>query len=349
MSKAIALNEEQKKLVEENLKLVPYFLKGLYIMPSEYDEMLSAGNFGLIKAAMTYEPSRDNKFATYAQICIKNEFYMVTRKVQKKSKEVSFENLLSGKKEKSEDLSLGDIILVDSVDITKGIEERESIEKILETILNMDTLRYVDKEIVLYSLGGINHKEIGKRVSYTQSYISRIIKKSLKKIGEHINQELKYDKVIKAKISPMKYEISITLKNEEDCKLMYRLLMEKVTNTEDIPDYIVSYRGDLLTVCVSADIESLITIAEILQKAEPYICKKGEKIYSCEDKKDNKKKKQNMEIYRFMQSRGTFTIKEIANQFPDREYNQIVAFMQYMMRHDFIKRIKHGKYKVNKQ
>ena len=77
------LNDEQRKLVEENLRIVPFMLKKMLFPASEYQEMLAVGNLGLVKAAMTYKTSTGNKFSTYATICIRNEINMAMRNIKK--------------------------------------------------------------------------------------------------------------------------------------------------------------------------------------------------------------------------------------------------------------------------
>lgn len=88
MSKTYVLNDKQRKIVEKNLKVVPYFLRRLPCKNTEYEDLLSVGNIGLIKAAATYDASANNTFGTYAKKCIENEFYWQSEKLkigQKKS------------------------------------------------------------------------------------------------------------------------------------------------------------------------------------------------------------------------------------------------------------------------
>ena len=97
MSKTYVLNDKQRKLVEKNLKIVPYFLRRLPCKNTEYEDLLSVGNIGLIKATATYDASANNTFGTYAKKCIENEFYMAKRKTKNRSKEISLESIVTCK------------------------------------------------------------------------------------------------------------------------------------------------------------------------------------------------------------------------------------------------------------
>ena len=160
MSKTYVLNDKQRKLVEKNLKIVPYFLRRLPCKNTEYEDLLSVGNIGLIKATATYDASANNTFGTYAKKCIENEFYMAKRKTKNRSKEISLESIVTCKEEGDDKISLKDIVLVDPTDITKGIEERDSLERTLELLLNMSSLKLKEKQVVFYRLGGMKQSEI---------------------------------------------------------------------------------------------------------------------------------------------------------------------------------------------
>ena len=161
MSKTYVLDDKQRQLVEKNLKIVPYFLRRLPCKNTEYEDLLSVGNIGLIKATATYDASANNTFGTYAKKCIENEFYMAKRKTKNRSKEISLESIVTCKEEGDDKISLKDIVLVDPTDITKGIEERDSLERTLELLLNMSSLKLKEKQVVFYRLGGMKQTEIG--------------------------------------------------------------------------------------------------------------------------------------------------------------------------------------------
>ena len=339
MSKTYVLNDKQRKLVEKNLKIVPYFLRRLPCKNTEYEDLLSVGNIGLIKATATYDASANNTFGTYAKKCIENEFYMAKRKTKNRSKEISLESIVTCKEEGDDKISLKDIVLVDPTDITKGIEERDSLERTLELLLNMSSLKLKEKQVVFYRLGGMKQSEIGEKVDLSQG---RVIKNAFSKVRNFINQNPDYTKEIRVRVTPTKYYLNIMLEDEAKCKLAYQILTEQRTYTDNIPDYMVSIGGSSITVSTYAEEEAYITIADILPKIEPYKQKKTKRrdVY--------KEDKTNAKVYEFMMSKDVFVVKEVTAKFANIRYVDVFAFLRYEVRHGAITRIGRGKYRVNK-
>lgn len=340
MSKTYVLNDKQRKLVEKNLKIVPYFLRRLPCKNTEYEDLLSVGNIGLIKATATYDASANNTFGTYAKKCIENEFYMAKRKTKNRSKEISLESIVTCKDD--DEISLKDIVLVDPTDITKGIEERDSLERTLELLLNMSSLKLKEKQVVFYRLGGMKQSEIGEKVDLSQGSISRVIKNAFSKVRNFINQNPDYTKEIRVRVTPTKYYLNIMLEDEAKCKLAYQILTEQRTYTDNIPDYMVSIGGSSITVSTYAEEEAYITIADILPKIEPYKQKKTKRrdVY--------KEDKTNAKVYEFMMSKDVFVVKEVTAKFANIRYVDVFAFLRYEVRHGAMTRIGRGKYRVNK-
>ena len=81
--------EEQEKIILENQKLVYYLVKKFNVVPDNYEDFVSVGTIGLIKAVATFDASKDIKFATYAARCIENEILMYLRRNSKIKAEVS--------------------------------------------------------------------------------------------------------------------------------------------------------------------------------------------------------------------------------------------------------------------
>lgn len=107
---------------------------------------------------------------------------MAKRKTKNRSKEISLESIVTCKEEGDDKISLKDIVLVDPTDITKGIEERDSLERTLELLLNMSSLKLKEKQVVFYRLGGMKQIEIGEKVDLSQGSISRVIKMPLARL-----------------------------------------------------------------------------------------------------------------------------------------------------------------------
>ena len=176
-------NNAKEKLIEHNLRLVVFLAKKYENTNIDLEDLVSIGTIGLIKGVNTYRLDKNIKLATYASRCIDNEILMFLRKNKKRRGEISFEDSLSYDGEGNE-LHLEDILGTEKDIVTKGIEE-EHDKKILYQEINK--LKKRDKEIMILRYGLFNTKEMTQKdvadlMGISQSYISRIEKKVIKKI-----------------------------------------------------------------------------------------------------------------------------------------------------------------------
>lgn len=170
-------------LIEHNLRLVVFLAKKYENTKIDLEDLVSIGTIGLIKGVNTYKLDKNIKLATYASRCIDNEILMFLRKNKKRRGEISFEDSLSYDSEGNE-LHLEDILGTEKDIVTKGIEE-EHDKKVLYQEINK--LKKRDKQIMILRYGLFNTKEMTQKdvadlMGISQSYISRIEKKVIKKI-----------------------------------------------------------------------------------------------------------------------------------------------------------------------
>lgn len=170
-------------LIEHNLRLVVFLAKKYENTKVDLEDLVSIGTIGLIKGVNTYKLDKNIKLATYASRCIDNEILMFLRKNKKRRGEISFEDSLSYDSEGNE-LHLEDILGTEKDIVTKGIEE-EHDKKVLYQEINK--LKKRDKQIMILRYGLFNTKEMTQKdvadlMGISQSYISRIEKKVIKKI-----------------------------------------------------------------------------------------------------------------------------------------------------------------------
>ncbi len=171
------------KLIEHNLRLVVFLAKKYENTGVDLEDLVSIGTIGLIKAINTYSMDKQIKLATYASRCIDNEILMYLRKNKKVRTEISLEDSLSYDAEGNE-LHLEDIIGTDKDIITKNIEEDNDKKLMMEEI---EKLNKRDKEIMTMRYGLLGQeektqKEVAELLGISQSYISRIEKKVIKRL-----------------------------------------------------------------------------------------------------------------------------------------------------------------------
>ena len=171
------------KLIEHNLRLVVFLSKKYENTGVDLEDLVSIGSIGLIKGVNTYKLDKNIKLATYASRCIDNEILMFLRKNKRKRKEISLEDSLTYDQDGNE-LHLEDIIGTESDIVTKGLEE-ESNKLILKN--EISKLSFRDKEVMTLRYGLDNNKEytqkeVADKLGISQSYISRIEKKVIKRL-----------------------------------------------------------------------------------------------------------------------------------------------------------------------
>lgn len=181
--------EEEAKsiLIEHNLRLVVYIARKFDNTGVGVEDLISIGTIGLIKAINTFNPVKNIKLATYASRCIDNEILMYLRKTKRRKSEISFEDSLSYDSDGNE-LHLEDVLGTDKDIVTKDLDD-ELDRYLVRTEINKLSPR--DKEIIefRYGLNGkkeLTQKEVAKMLGISQSYISRIEKKVIKRLGSVI-------------------------------------------------------------------------------------------------------------------------------------------------------------------
>ena len=170
-------------LIEHNLRLVVFLAKKYENTKVDLEDLVSIGTIGLIKGINTFSMNKNIKLATYASRCIDNEILMFLRKNKRVRGEVSFEESLSYDADGNE-LHLEDVLGTDADIVTKGLEEDDN-KKIM--MAEIEKLNVRDKEIMILRYGLKGHKELTQKqvadlLGISQSYISRIEKKVIKRI-----------------------------------------------------------------------------------------------------------------------------------------------------------------------
>lgn len=175
--------DARNKLIEHNLRLVVYLSKKYDNTMYDLEDLVSIGTIGLIKGVKTYKLDKNIKLATYASRCIDNEILMFLRKNKRRKVEISFEDSINFDGDGNE-LHLEDVLGTESDIVEKEYEDVVD-KQILER--EIDKLPPRDREILTLRYGLNNseeytQKEVADMLGISQSYISRIEKKAIKKL-----------------------------------------------------------------------------------------------------------------------------------------------------------------------
>lgn len=181
--------EARSTLIEHNLRLVVYIAQKFDNTGVGVEDLISIGTIGLIKAINTFNPEKKIKLATYASRCIENEILMYLRRNNKTKMEVSIDEPLNVDWDGNE-LLLSDILGTDEDVIYHGIEQE--VEK---NLLGKAISKLSEREQTIVKLRfGINmpdgkektQKEVADLLGISQSYISRLEKRIMKRLRKEI-------------------------------------------------------------------------------------------------------------------------------------------------------------------
>lgn len=176
-------------LIERNLRLVVYIARKFENTGIGVEDLISIGTIGLIKAVNTFNPTKNIKLATYASRCIENEILMYLRRNGKIKSEISFDEPLNVDWDGNE-LLLSDILGTEYDLVYKYIED-EVDKELLK--LAMDKLTHREKSIMELRFGlkdGVEktQKEVADMLGISQSYISRLEKRIVKRLQKEISR-----------------------------------------------------------------------------------------------------------------------------------------------------------------
>ncbi len=261
------MSEFETRLVMENIKLVPYLAGRKLGIPYDspyYNDVLEAGLVGLNQAARFFKPELKISFTTYASKCIVNEMLMFLRQVKRYKREVSFNEPIYEQDHELNVLTRGDVI-ADKRDFYGEIESKDQLINTINAILNMSTM---SKLVLLYKMGNITQKQIGKQLRKSQSYISRLQKDSGKQLAEqlqngitdmvHTDTAWSFE-IIKDKF----YRFIYKTKDEEDYRKAW-----KVFDSVRIECSIDFEKYNYVAIQFFIDDDAFAVIAEIIRKME---------------------------------------------------------------------------------
>lgn len=182
---AIDDTEVKSILIERNLRLVVYIAKKFDNTGVGVEDLISIGTIGLIKAINTFKMDKKIKLATYASRCIENEILMYLRRSAKTKMEVSIDEPLNVDWDGNE-LLLSDILGTEEDLIYRDLEEevdKELLKKAMD-ILSEREKRIIDLRFGLNNEKGeeLTQKEVADLLGISQSYISRLEKKIMKRL-----------------------------------------------------------------------------------------------------------------------------------------------------------------------
>lgn len=184
-------SEASRILIEHNLRLVVYIAKKFENTGIMLEDLTSIGTIGLIKAINTYRPDKNIKLATYASRCIENEILMFIRKSSNRRIEISIDEPLNTDWDGNE-LLLSDVLGTEDDTVYRNLEKIED-SKIISNAISKLSNREQTIIKLRFGIGGgeeLTQKEVADLLGISQSYISRLEKKIIRRLKKEIETKI---------------------------------------------------------------------------------------------------------------------------------------------------------------
>lgn len=255
----LRLEEEQSQIVNDNIGLVKYIANKFSIHNhsiDDYDDLVSIGTIGLIKAVLAYDKSKKIKFSTFAVTCIANEIKKHFRKENRNVNNLYLEDEIQFK---DSIIKIEDMIEDKKADfIEKILSEQQEVE-IINIILNCFSVR--STIILLYRISGLEQEEIARTIGVSQGYVAKILKKEKSIIHKIFEGNIRYDKKIEiVKKNDMYYLIlpSISTNN-------LNILLDGIDKeTKNIQYFEIILDKDKIIIKMLAEVEYFFILAKII-------------------------------------------------------------------------------------
>lgn len=266
---SMKLSREKEHLVLNNQKLVHYLVQKMGVTPksSEYEDIVSIGMLGLVKAAITFDPSKKYAFSSYASRCINNEIFMHYRKANKYAYDISIDEPI-GNDGKGNEITLGETIEHSESNFVERIVNKEAFISGMSIILNCLTGR--SRLVMLYRIGNVIQQEIAEKFNISRSYVARYESKAQEKIRKIFNAKNNYKEVFSMALVGDEYRISFSSKDISKFNQIFATLLQNLTSTENLPDFRVNCKKERIVIQIPAYPESFSFIAQIIQEIDDF-------------------------------------------------------------------------------
>jgi RNA polymerase sporulation-specific sigma factor len=181
-------NDAKNILIERNLRLVAHIVKKYNNHIKDSEDLISIGTIGLIKAITTFKPDKGTRLATYAARCIDNEILMHIRSSKKYTGDVYLQDTIGMDREGNE-VRIEDKLADDKDPVDEQVDLKMQIRRLYGAIRS--ALHDREKHVIQLRYGMKNgdemtQREIAQLLGISRSYVSRIEKKAIMKLGKEM-------------------------------------------------------------------------------------------------------------------------------------------------------------------
>ena len=253
--------EKENDIVIANRKLVYWQIKKMGISPSnwEYDDIVEEGMIGLIKAARSFDETKQYAFSTYAIRCIYNEILMFLDKQKRHNNVLSMDKPINDiANSYGSEITIADTIEDPDSDFSLKLEEKEEYRCIIEDILNILTVK--ERTVLLYRIANLTQIQIAKLMNINQGYISRLERKGIRKIKDIVLNQVQYKKKYRFEINKNEYIFSALKKQISEDRLK-----EIISKNHSLK---IELTNEWIYIHLNASPKSFIKISQLIQEID---------------------------------------------------------------------------------
>ncbi len=179
--------EARQRLIEHNMRLVVHVARKYKVPGCSFDDLISIGAVGLIKAVRTFNMSTGTSLSTYAARCIENEVLMCLRQSRKQQADISLNEPL-GTDSDGNAVSFVDILGTAPDVVEEEVRRRITLSKIRAALPSLpERERLVLKMRYGLADGRIHPQhEIAEMLGSSRSYVSRVEKHGIELLRDKL-------------------------------------------------------------------------------------------------------------------------------------------------------------------
>ena len=170
------MNDEQRRLVEENMALVGFTMMKYFpnsIPEREWEDFMSIGTIGMCKAALKYATEKGT-FSSYAVKAIRREIKR------------EFVDRYRGKRKHNGMLTL-DALTGDDQSLEETLAaDQPSVELLVNIHIAMEALTKADRETLQAQMAGLKVREIAEANGWTKQGVEYHLKRAKRLMRESI-------------------------------------------------------------------------------------------------------------------------------------------------------------------
>lgn len=252
----------KERLVTENIGLAHYIANRFQNTNVDPDDLFSIACMGLWKAAKTFDESKNVQFSTYSTKCMTNEIRMYLRQ-ERKHPTILLDDIIYEDFD-SNPLTYADMIGDPKSDFVSHILTNDEFQRVVSFTLNV--LDQYDRIVTLYRFSGKLQSYISNVLGFSQSWVSKILKKSFTKIRNSINMNFK--EIFSIKISEDFYSISFSRNDVPSFDHIYENLKKNRADYITSSALKVQHNKSRIILSVPANLKSFAYIAEFFQELD---------------------------------------------------------------------------------